>query len=239
MIDLYYFPTPNTWKISIFLEETGLDYRIIMVNILEGDQFKSDFQKISPNGRIPAIIDHDICDENGQPLTIMESGAILVHLAEKTGQFYPAEPAKRAKVLEWLMWQMAGLGPMGGQANHFNAYCPEDLPYAKQRYVTEVARLWRVLDTQLRDNQWIANNEYSIADMACWGWITLHELQGQDLDATPHLKAWFERVGNRPAVQRAYAIGADIAATPGQISPEARDLLYGQVPAGTIEDSNL
>jgi GST-like protein len=226
VIDLFYFPTPNTWKVSIFLEETGLDYKVIVVNILEGEQFNPDFLKISPNGRVPAIVDHDVKDENGQPLSIMESGAILIHLAEKTGQFYPAAPLRRARVLEWLMWQMGGIGPMGGQANYFNAYCPEDLPLAKARYTNEVSRLWALLDEQLKDNDWIANNEYSIADMACWGWVTLHELQGQDIDATPHLKEWFERMGNRPAVQRAYAIGADIAATPGQISEQAKDLLY-------------
>ena len=228
MIDLYYFPTPNTWKVSIFLEETGLDYNVITVNIMEGDQFTPEFLKVSPNNRVPAIVDHDVLDENGQPISIMESGAILIHLAEKTGQFYPKDPAKRAKVLEWLMWQMGGLGPMGGQANHFNAYCPEDLPYAKARYTNEVARLWGMLDDQLKDNDWIANNEYSIADMAVWGWITLYELQGQDIDTTPHLKEWFERMGKRPAVERAYAIGKDIAATPGKISDEAKKLLYGQ-----------
>lgn len=233
MIDLYYFPTPNTWKISIFLEEAGLDYRVIVVNILKGDQFKPEFLKISPNGRVPAIVDHDVLDEHGEPLSLMESGAILIHLAQKTGRFYPTNTAKRAKVLEWLMWQMGGLGPMGGQANHFNAYCPQDLPYVKDRYTNEVARLWRVLDDQLENNDWIANNEYSIADMACWGWITLHELQGQDIDSTPNLKRWFERVGNRPAVQRAYAIGADIAPTPGKISEEAKILLYGEASSST------
>lgn len=233
MIDLYYFPTPNTWKVSIFLEETGLDYQVIVVNILEGDQFEPDFLKISPNGRVPAIVDHDVKGENGQSVSIMESGAILIHLAEKTGKFYPKDPAKRAKVLEWLMWQVGGMGPMGGQANYFNAYCPEDLPLAKARYTNEVARLWRVLDDQLKDNDWIANDEYSIADMACWGWVTLHEIQGQNLDATPHLKHWFERVGSRPAVQRAYAIGRDIAATPGHIPEEARNRLYGMTKAGT------
>lgn len=228
MIDLYYFPTPNTWKVSIFLEETGLEYRVIMVNILEGEQFDPAFLKISPNNRVPAIVDHDVLDEAGQPLTLMESGAILIHLAEKTGRFLPAEPARRARVLEWLMFQMSGIGPMGGQANHFNAYCPEDLPYARARFTNEVARLWGLLDDRLRKADWIANNEYSIADMACWGWITLHELQGQNLDDTPHLKAWFERMSARPAVQRAYAIGAEVAATPGKISEEAKRLLYTQ-----------
>jgi len=232
VIDLYYFPSPNSWKISIFLEETGLAYRVLPVNILEGQQFEPGFLKVSPNNRVPAIVDHEVLDGTGQPVSIMESGAILIYLGEKTGQFYPTDPVRRSKVLEWLMWQMGGMGPMGGQANYFNAYCPEDIPLAKARFVNEVARLWRILDKQLEGNDWIANNEYSIADMACWGWVTLHELQGQDIDATVHLKQWFERVGNRPAVQRAYAIGADIAATPGRISAKARGLLYGLAAEG-------
>ena len=237
MIDLYYFPTPNTWKVSIFLEETGLDYRVILVNILEGEQFDPAFLEISPNNRVPAIVDHDIVDAQGRPLALMESGAILVHLAEKTGQFLPSEPAPRARVMEWLMYQMSGIGPMGGQANHFNAYCPEDLPYARARFGNEVARLWGLLDDRLADAEWIANDEYSIADMACWGWITLYELQGQRLEDTPHLKAWFERMSARPAVQRAYAIGADVAATPGKISEEAKTLLYSQTREGNRERS--
>lgn len=238
MIDLYYFPTPNTWKISIFLEETGLDYRVILVNILEGEQFDPAFLSISPNNRVPAIIDHEVTDERGQPLALMESGAILVYLAEKTGQFLPTDPAPRARVLEWLMFQMSGIGPMGGQANHFNAYCPEDLPYARARFTNEVARLWGLLDDRLAESDWIANNAYSIADMACWGWITLHELQGQQLDETPHLKAWFERMGDRPAVQRAYAIGADVAATPGKIPEHSRQLLYAQTREGNRQLSS-
>jgi GST-like protein len=228
MIDLYYFPTPNTWKVSIFLEETGLEYRVRTVNILEGDQFEPGFGQICPNRRVPAIVDHEVLDPAGQPLAIMESGAILIHLAEKTGRFLPTDPFRRAKVLEWLMWQMGGMGPMGGQANYFNAYCPEDLPLARVRYTNEVARLWGVLDEHLAGREWIANDEYSIADMACWGWVTLHELQGQDIAATAHLQRWFEHMGARPAVQRAHALGADIAATPGKISDEAKRLLYQQ-----------
>ena len=228
MIDLYYFPTPNTWKVSIMLEECGLDYTVKPVNIMIGQQFEPDFLKISPNNRVPAIVDHDVTGPDGQPLSIFESGAILIHLAEKTGKFWPSDPYKRAKVMEWVMWQMGGLGPMGGQANHFRAYAPEQIEYAITRYTNEVARLWDLLDWKLKGHDWIANDEYSLADMACWGWITLHELQGQDLNETPNLKAWFERVGNRPAVQRAYEIGRDIAATPGQISDEAKALLYGQ-----------
>ena len=228
MIDLYYFPTPNTWKVSIFLEETGTPYNVIPVNILQGEQFTPEFLKISPNNRVPAIVDHDVTGPDGEPLSLMESGAILIHLAEKTGQFYPTDIYKRGKVLEWLMWQMGGIGPMGGQANHFNAYCPEDLPYAKARYTNEVARLWGMLDDLLADKNWVANNEYSIADMSIWGWITLYELQGQDIDATPHLKEWFERMGSRPAVQRAYALCSDIAATPGQLTDDEKDVLYTQ-----------
>jgi len=228
MIDLYYFSIPNTWKVSIMLEECRIDYKLIMVDIMTGEQFDPEFLKLSPNNRVPAIVDHDVTNEKGEPVSNMESGAILIHLAEKTGQFFPTDPFRRAKVLEWLMWQIGGIGPMGGQANHFNAYAPEDIPYAKARYTNEVARLWGLLDDQLTDNDWIANNEYSIADMACWGWITLYELQDQKRDDTPMLKEWFERMGRRPAVQRAYAIGQDIAATPGKISEEARQLLYGQ-----------
>ena len=226
MIDLYYFPTPNTWKITIFLEETGMEYRVLPVNILEGDQLAPEFLRVSPNGRVPAIIDHSLQGPDGKPLHLMESGAILIYLAEKAGQFLPTETMKRTAVLQWLMWQMAGMGPIGGQANYFNAYCPEDLPLAKSRFTNEVARLWKVLDKQLEGRQWIANDEYSIADMACWGWVSLHEFQRQDLEVTPHLRSWFERMTNRPAVQRALAIGADIAATPGQISDEAKSLLY-------------
>ena len=237
MIDLYYFPTPNTWKVSIFLEEVGLPYRVIMVNILDGEQFNRDFLRISPNNRVPAIVDHDVLDDEGQPLTLMESGAILIHLAEKTGRFLPTDPARRARVMEWLMFQVSGIGPMGGQANHFNAYAPEDLPYARARFTNEVARLWGLLDDRLATADWIANNEYSIADMSCWGWITLHELQGQNLDDTPHLKAWFERMGERPAVQRAYAIGAEVAATPGKIPEEAKKLLYTQTRDGNRQRS--
>ncbi len=235
MIDLYYFPTPNTWKVSIFLEETGLPYKVIPVNIMVGQQFEPEFLKVSPNNRVPAIVDHDVTGPDGAPLSIFESGAILIHLAEKTGQYLPKDPYKRAKVLEWVMWQMGGLGPMGGQANHFRAYAPEKIEYAINRYTNEVARLWGLLDDQLEDHEWIANEEYSIADMACWGWITLHQLQGQDLDDTPNLKRWFETMGERPAVKRAYAIGREIAATPGQISEEAKKLLYGQTREQLIE----
>ncbi|MFT6286376.1 MAG: GST-like protein [Alcanivorax sp.] len=226
MIDLYYFPTPNTWKITIFLEETEMEYRVLPVNILEGDQLSPEFLKVSPNGRVPAIVDHSLQGLDGKPLHLMESGAILIYLAEKTGHFLPSDTYKRAEVLQWLMWQMAGMGPIGGQANYFNAYCPEDLPLAKSRFTNEVARLWKVLDKQLESRQWIANDEYSLADMACWGWVSLHDFQRQNLDVTPNLSAWFDRMSRRPAVQRALAVGADIVPTPGQISDGAKSLLY-------------
>jgi GSH-dependent disulfide-bond oxidoreductase len=228
MIDFHYFPTPNTWKVGIMLEECGLEYRMIPVDILNGQQFEPDFLAISPNNRVPAIVDHDVQGTDGRPLSIFESGAILIHLAEKSGRFLPADPYRRAKVMEWLMWQMSGMGPMGGQANHFRAYAAEKIPYAIERFTNEVARLWDLLDWKLEGQQWIANNEYSIADMACWGWITLHELQGQSLDETPNLKRWFEAMSQRPAVQRAWALGREIAATPGQISDQAKQMLYGQ-----------
>lgn len=228
MIDFYYFPTPNTWKVGIMLEECGLAYRVIPVNIMIGQQFEPWFLEVSPNNRVPAIVDHDVHGPDGRALPIFESGAILLHLAEKTGRFLPTDTYRRAKVLEWLMWQMGGLGPMGGQANHFRAYAPEKIPYAIDRYTNEVRRLWDLLDWKLDGQDWIANNEYSIADMACWGWITLHEIQGQDLAQTPNLQRWFNAMGERPAVRRAYALGSEIAATPGQISDEAKALLYGQ-----------
>jgi GST-like protein len=228
MIDYYYFPTPNTWKVGIFLEECELPYRMIPVNILQGEQFEPAFLRLSPNNRVPAIVDHEVIGPDGQPLSIFESGAILIHLAEKTGRFLPADPYRRAKVMEWLMWQMGGMGPMGGQANHFRAYAPEKIPYAIDRFTREVARLWDLLDWKLEGQEWIANNEYSIADMACWGWVTLHELQGQRLDDTPNLKRWFEAMGERPAVQRACGLGKEIAATPGKLSEQEKKMLYTQ-----------
>lgn len=227
-IQLYSGPTPNGRKVGIMLEECGLEYRVIPVNIMIGQQFEPWFLRISPNNRVPAIVDHDVKSATGEALPIFESGAILLHLAEKTGRFLPRDPWPRAKVMEWLMWQMGGIGPMGGQANHFRAYAAEKIPYAIDRFTREVQRLWDLLDWKLDGQEWIANNEYSIADMACWGWITLHELQGQKLEDTPNLKRWFEAMGQRPAVQRACALGSEIAATPGQISDEAKKLLYGQ-----------
>ncbi len=204
MIDLYYWTTPNGHKITLFLEETGLPYRIHPINIGKGEQFAADFLKIAPNNRIPAIIDNDTVD--GQPLSLFESGAILLYLAEKTGQFIPQDLRGRQEALQWLFWQMGGLGPMAGQNHHFVRFAPEKVPYAIKRYVDETARLYGVLNKRLADRPFVAGEAYSIADMAIYPWIVPHSFQQQDLNDFPHLKAWFERIQARPATQRAYAL---------------------------------
>ncbi|WP_310486903.1 glutathione binding-like protein [Chamaesiphon sp. VAR_69_metabat_338] len=203
-IELYYWPTPNGHKITIFLEEAGLDYQIFPINIQAGDQFKPDFLKIAPNNRMPAIIDRAPTD-GGTPISIFESGAILQYLAEKTGKFIPTDLRQRKAVMEWLFWQVGGLGPMAGQNHHFVQYAPEKIPYAIERYVKETARLYGVLDRQLADKDYLAG-EYSIADMACYPWITGYAKQQQNLADFPHLHRWFDRIGDREAVKRAYAI---------------------------------
>lgn len=201
MIDLYYWTTPNGHKITIFLEEADLPYTIHPINISKGEQFDPEFLKIAPNNRIPAIVDNDT--ETGESISVFESGAILQYLAEKTGKFLPTSLPKRVEVLEWLNWQIGGLGPMLGQNHHFAIYAPEKIPYAIERYVKETARLYGVLNKQLADRDYIAG-DYSIADMACYPWITGYERQSQDLNDFGHLKGWFERVQARPAVQAAY-----------------------------------
>ena len=211
-IDLYYWPTPNGWKVSIALEEMGLPYALHLINIGAGDQFAPDFLKIAPNNRMPAITDPEGPD--GKPISIFESGAILQYLARKTGRFYGESERDRVAVDQWLMWQMGGVGPMAGQAHHFLKYAPaltppQDLPYAKDRYRAEVARLYGVLDRQLAANRYVAGNFYSIADMAIWGWASLWEGQQQTLDDKPAMKRWLEEVGARPAVQRGRAVAAD------------------------------
>ena len=211
-IDLYYWPTPNGWKVSIALEEMGLPYALHLINIGAGDQFAPDFLKIAPNNRMPAITDPEGPD--GKPISIFESGAILQYLARKTGRFYGESERDRVAVDQWLMWQMGGVGPMAGQAHHFLKYAPaltppQDLPYAKDRYRAEVARLYGVLDRQLAANRYVAGNFYSIADMAIWGWASLWEGQEQTLDDKPAMKRWLEEVGARPAVQRGRAVAAD------------------------------
>ena len=211
-IALYFWPTPNGWKVSIALEEMGLPYTTHLVNIGAGEQFAPEFLAISPNNRMPAIVDPEGPD--GAPVSIFESGAILQYLARKTGLFGGATERDRIAVDQWLMWQMGGLGPMAGQAHHFLKYAPamdppNDLPYAKDRYRSEVARLYGVMDRQLAQHRFLAGAEYSIADMACWGWASLWEGQQQTLDDKPHLARWLEDVGTRPAVQRGRALHAD------------------------------
>ena len=202
MIDLHYWTTPNGHKVSIFLEEAGLPYRIVPVDISKGGQFEPDFLKISPNNRIPAIVDHEPAG-GGEPISLFESGAILLYLAEKTGRFLPRDIRGRADVLQWLFWQMGGLGPMAGQNHHFGSAAPERIPYAVDRYVKETARLYGVLNKRLADREFIAG-AYSIADMASYPWIVPHERQSQNLDDFPHVRRWFEAITTRPAVIRAY-----------------------------------
>jgi GST-like protein len=228
MIDVYYWPTPNGHKITIFLEETELPYRIIPVNIGRGDQFKPEFLKIAPNNRMPAIVDTEPPDGAG-PLSVFESGAILLYLAEKSGRFLPAAPRARYDVLQWLFWQVAGLGPMAGQNHHFLHYAPEKLPYAVDRYVKETSRLYAVLDKQLGEREYIAG-EYSIADMASYPWIVPYERQQQNLAEFPNLKRWFETIRARPAVVRAYEKGKQIRAQP-VVDDEAKKFLFGQSAA--------
>jgi GST-like protein len=225
VIDLYYWTTPNGHKVTIFLEETGLAYRIIPVNIGKGDQFKPQFLAIAPNNRIPAIIDTAPAD-GGTALSVFESGAILQYLAEKTGQFLPADIRRRAEVMQWLFWQMGGLGPMAGQNHHFVQYAPERIPYAVTRYVKETNRLYGVLDKRLADREFVAG-AYSIADMAAYPWIVPHERQQQNLAEFPHLKRWFEAIRARRAVQRAYEVAASINQTP-VVTEQSRALLFGQ-----------
>ncbi|WP_028631030.1 glutathione binding-like protein [Metapseudomonas resinovorans] len=205
MIDLYYWTTPNGHKISLFLEETGLPYRVHPINIGKDEQFQPHFLKISPNNRIPAIVDHEPAD-GGEPLSLFESGAILLYLAEKTGRFIPEDLRSRQECLQWLFWQMGGLGPMAGQNHHFNRFAPEKLPYAIQRYVKETARLYGVLDKRLADRSYVAGSEYSIADMAIYPWIDRHPWQEQNLDEFPNLKRWYLDIQARPATVRAYAL---------------------------------
>jgi GST-like protein len=228
MIDLYYWTTPNGHKITMFLEETGLPYRLIPVHIGRGEQFQPEFLAISPNNRIPAIVDHSPSD-GGPPVSLFESGAILLYLADKTGQFIPSDLRGRAEVLQWLFWQMAGLGPMAGQNHHFSQYAPEKIPYAITRYVNETNRLYGVLNKRLADRPFVAG-EYSIADMASYPWIVPHERQGQNLDDFPHLKRWFATIKERPATVRAYERGKQINTTP-TVSEDARKFLFGQTAA--------
>ena len=227
MIDLYYWTTPNGHKITLFLEEAGLEYKIHPVNIGKGEQFAPDFLKIAPNNRIPAIVDHAPAD-GGKPISVFESGAILLYLAGKTGKFIPKDLRGQVQTLEWLMWQMAGLGPMAGQNHHFANYAPEKIPYAIERYVKETSRLYAVLDKRLAGRDFIAGREYTIADMACYPWI-IPERQGQSFDDFPNLKRWHAAIRARPATARAYALVKQVNPGAGGIrTEEERKVLFGQ-----------
>ncbi len=225
MIDLYYWPTPNGHKVTMFLEEAGLPYRIVPVNIRAGEQFKAEFLAISPNNRMPAIVDHTPTD-GGNPLSVFESGAILVYLAEKAEQFIPQDARDHAEVLEWLFWQVGGLGPMAGQNHHFSRHAPEKIPYALERYVKETNRLYGVLDRRLSGREFVAG-AYSIADMAAYPWIVPHEAQGQRLADFPNLNRWFDAIRCRPATARAYEVGKAYEGNP-TLTEEQRKILFGQ-----------
>ena len=230
MFDLHYWTTPNGHKVTIFLEEAGLPYKLIPVNIGKGEQFKAEFLAVSPNNRIPALVDHAPAD-GGKPLAVFESGAILLYLAEKTGKFLSKDLRVRTDAIQWLFWQMGGLGPMSGQNNHFSNYAVDKIPYAMDRYRNEVNRLYGVLDKRLADRPFIAG-EYSIADMASYPWIVPHERQGQKIADFPHLKRWFETIAARPAVVRAYDKAKEVNPNAGGIrTAEERAILFGQTAA--------
>jgi GST-like protein len=230
MIDLHYWTTPNGHKITIFLEETGLPYKILPVNIGKGEQFKREFLAVSPNNRIPAIVDHDPPD-GGAPITVFESGAILLYFADKTKRFIAQELRGRTETIQWLFWQMANLGPMAGQNNHFSNYAVDKIPYAIDRYRNEVNRLYGVLNTRLADHAHVAG-DYSIADMAIYPWIVPYERQGQKLEDFPHLKRWFDAIKARPAVERAYEKAKGVNPNAGGIrTAEERAILFGQTAA--------
>lgn len=225
MIELYYWPTPNGHKITIFLEESELEYEIYPIDIRVGDQFKPEFLNIAPNNRMPAIIDRHPSDF-GDAISIFESGAILQYLAEKTGKFLPTDLRDRTNVMQWLFWQMGGLGPMAGQNHHFSQYAPEKIPYAIERYVKETNRLYGVLNHQLEGKDYITG-KYSIADMASYPWVLLHKHQQQNIEDFPNLQAWLQRIGDRPAVIRAYERAEPFANQP-TITEESKKILFGQ-----------
>lgn len=230
MIDFHYWPTPNGWKISIALEEMGLAYRTIPVNIGAGDQFKPEFLAISPNNRMPAIVDH-APNDGGEPVSVFESGAILLYLADKSGQFLPKDLRGRLRATQWLMWQMGGLGPMFGQDGHFKLYAPEKLPYAIDRYDRECRRLLGVMEGQLQRTGDCLAGEYSIADMAVWPWLVTAKRRQIDLAAYPAVQAWFTRLRSRPAVQRGMELLQDLRSNAAVDDAKAREVLFGIKPA--------
>ncbi|HEY7383609.1 MAG TPA: glutathione binding-like protein [Beijerinckiaceae bacterium] len=231
MIDLYYWTTPNGHKVTLFLEETGLPYRIHPINIGKGEQFAPEFLAVSPNNRIPSIVDKEPAG-GGAPVSVFESGAILLYLAEKTGRFIATDPRGRAEVLQWLFWQMGGLGPMAGQAHHFRIYAPEKLDYAVKRYTDECNRLYGVLNKRLADRAFVAGKDYTIADMAAYPWIVPHERQGQTLDDFPNLKRWFETIKARAATVRAYDIVQKVNPQAGKpMGDNEKKVMFGQTAA--------
>ena len=226
MIDLHYWPTPNGHKVTLLLEEAGVEYRIHPVDIRAGDQFKPDFLQIAPNNRMPAIVDHRPADR-GPPLSVFESGAILLYLADKLGRFIPADARGRAETIEWLMWQMGGLGPMLGQNHHFARYAPEKIPYAIERYANETRRLYGVLDRRLAGREFIAGG-YGVADMACYPWVAAHEWHYVDLADFPEVRRWHDAIKARPATVAAYAKGKAVSEGGGEMTDEQRRILFGQ-----------
>jgi len=231
VIDFYFWPTPNGWKVAIMLEECGLAYRMIPVNIGKGEQFTTEFLAISPNNRMPAILDRDVA---GDPVPVFESGAILVYLAEKTGRFMPSGPLARKETLEWLFWQVGNQGPMAGQLSHFVNYAPADQPYARERYAREYDRCLGVIERRLRDRPYILGEDYTIADMISWPWVLVAKRLGQSLEAFPNVTRWRQVIKERPAVQRAVDLGKDLRRS-GPPSEEERKILFNQ-DAATIRD---
>ena len=229
-IDLYYWPTPNGWKITIFLEEAGLPYNLAPVDITSGDQYEDEFLTISPNNKMPAIVDPEGPD--GEPMSLSESGAILIYLSEKTGKFLPESPRDRYLVLQWLMFQMGHVGPMLGQAHHFRGYAPEKIPYAIDRYTDEATRLYGVMDRRLSETACFAGDEYTIADMAIYPWLVSHERQGQDLEDYPNVRRWYESKESRPPVDRALEVGKELRRSLDEMDDDTRRTLFGGGPKG-------
>jgi GSH-dependent disulfide-bond oxidoreductase len=225
-IQLYYWPTPNGHKISIFLEEAGLPYEIVPVDIGAGDQFEDEFLRISPNNKMPVIVDPEGPD--GEPISFFESGAILIYLSDKTGRFLPESPRERYVALQWLMFQMGHVGPMLGQAHHFRQYADEEIPYAVERYTNEAARLYGVMDRHLSETEYFVGDEYTIVDMAIFPWLRSHDKQGQRMEDYPNVNRWFKVIGNRPAVQRALKVGEELRRNLKELDQEARDRLFGR-----------
>lgn len=229
MIDLYFAPTPNGWKVSVMLEECELPYKVHLINIGKGDQFEQDFLRISPNNRIPAIIDNNPA-EGDAPLSVFETGAILLYLAQKTGKFLPSSLLEQKSALEWLFWQVSGLGPMMGQHGHFKLYAPERIEYATQRYQRETLRLFGVLDRRLAEVPYLAGNEFSIADMATFPWVQTYKAQGVDLPSFANVSRWYERLKQRPALRRGMALGRDLIDSRRKYKPEEAKILFGNGP---------